>query len=206
VLIGATGNDDEALCRSVCAAVGSPAGPWCADAGTLAAALLASTAAIPTSQNLGSSSSSSSSSGSAVCCAAAAVAGLEAADAALLAGMPRVIVLRGPACGDAAAWAPLRMASAFEVVVPALSTAAAATSAATDVARLLALAAAALPPGSSHRRAAASLEMGPDTFFLSTTCKHVKELAPLMAEIEAEVDVLELRAVGDHTRARAFIN
>lgn len=185
VLIGATGNDDEALCQSVCAAVGSSAGPWCADAKTLADALQASSAA----------STSASKSSAAVCCAASAVADLDASDSSLLASMSLVIVLRGPGSGEASAWAPLRRASTFEVVVPALSTAVAAKAAINEVTRLLSLAAAAEEPGSVKRRQAAELIMGPDTFFLSTTCKQVKELIPLMKEIEAEVDVIELRSV-----------
>jgi hypothetical protein len=71
----------------------------------------------------------------------------------------------------------------------------AAKSATNEVARLLSLSATAEEPSSVNRRRSAELNMGPDTFFLSTTCKQVKELIPLMKEIEAEVDVIELRAV-----------
>jgi len=131
----------------------------------------------------------------AVCCSASAVADLGASESAMLACMPHVIVLRGPGSGEASAWAPLRRASTFEVVVPALSTAVAAKSATNEVARLLSLSATAEEPSSVNRRRSAELNMGPDTFFLSTTCKQVKELIPLMKEIEAEVDVIELRAV-----------
>lgn len=188
VLIGATGNDDEALCQCVSAAVGSPAGPWCADSKTLADALRAASEASPAAGSLGMCSA-------AVCCSASAVADLGASESAMLACMPHVIVLRGPGSGEASAWAPLRRASTFEVVVPALSTAVAAKSATNEVARLLSLSATAEEPSSVNRRRSAELNMGPDTFFLSTTCKQVKELIPLMKEIEAEVDVIELRAV-----------
>ena len=46
-----------------------------------------------------------------------------------------------------------------------------------------------------ERREAVALEMGPDTFFLSTTCRDVvAELVPKLSLIEESVDVLELRA------------
>ena len=134
--------------------------------------------------------------------AAAAASASAAADALSWLRSQKLVVLvndgqgyasaPGGKCSSSASLAALRAATTYEVAV---STDDDASGAAWDAVQAMRELVTGFAPGTrAERRRAVALEMGPDTFFLSTTVPSVAELVPLLPTIEQSVDFIELRA------------